>query len=90
MSKIGIDEGDKCNRDGCGGVMVLPKVKDCSGHISPPCNQCVENKVHCSECLWSDGDDDDYVSPEAQKLNDAMERGDYLRDRAKDERSLDR
>ena len=27
-----------------------------------------------------------YVSPEEQKRNDAMERGDYLRDRAKDER----
>lgn len=38
----------------------------------------------------SDPDDeeyDDYVSPEQQKLNDAMERGDYLRDRAKDESS---
>jgi len=30
--------------------------------------------------------DDDYMSPEQQKQNDAMERGDYLRDRAKDER----
>ena len=27
-----------------------------------------------------------YVSPEQQKRNDAMERGDYLRDRQKDER----
>ena len=26
-----------------------------------------------------------YISPEDQKRNDAMERGDYLRDRAKDE-----
>ena len=30
---------------------------------------------------------EEYVSPEQQKLNDAMERGDYLRDRAKDERA---
>ena len=29
---------------------------------------------------------EDYVSPEEQKRQDAMERGDYLRDRAKDER----
>lgn len=28
----------------------------------------------------------DYVSPEEQKRNDAMERGDYLRDRAKVEK----
>lgn len=27
-----------------------------------------------------------YISPEEQKHNDAMERGDYLRDRAKDEK----
>lgn len=27
-----------------------------------------------------------YVSPEDKKLNEAMERGDYLRDRAKDEK----
>ena len=32
-------------------------------------------------------DDDDYVSPDDQAKNDAMERGDYLRDRAKDERT---
>ncbi len=31
--------------------------------------------------------EDCYVSPEQQKLNDAMERGDYMRDRAKDERA---
>ena len=29
-----------------------------------------------------------YVSPEDQKRNDAMERGDYLRDRAKDEKEI--
>jgi hypothetical protein len=31
--------------------------------------------------------DDDYVSPDDQKRNDAIERGDELRDRAKDERA---
>jgi hypothetical protein len=36
--------------------------------------------------LDDDEYDDDYMSPEQQKQNDAMERGDYLRDRAKDER----
>ena len=29
---------------------------------------------------------EDYVSDEERKRNDAMERGDYLRDRAKDEK----
>ena len=39
------------------------------------------------EAEYDDEDTDEYVSPERQKLNDAMERGDYLRDRAKDERA---
>lgn len=48
----------------------------------------------CSNCNGlgvledSDPDDEeyeDYVSDEERKRNDAMERGDYLRDRAKDE-----
>ena len=55
--------------------------------------------VQISESLWNtlsdahDGFDDvsssdeNYVSPEDQKRNDAMARGDYLRDRAKDERA---
>ena len=34
-----------------------------------------------------DEESDDYVSPADQKLIDAMERGDELRDRAKDERA---
>jgi DnaJ-class molecular chaperone len=37
----------------------------------------------------TDPDDEeyeDYVSEDERKRNDAMERGDYLRDRAKDER----
>ena len=34
-------------------------------------------------------EDDDYVSPEEQKRQDDMERGNYLRDRAKDERADD-
>ena len=41
-------------------------------------------------CEDSDPDDeeyDDYVSPSDQRRNDAMERGDYLRDRQKDERA---
>lgn len=47
--------------------------------------------AECStECSEDDAEiiegGDDYVSPEDQKRNDAMERGDYLRDRAKDEK----
>lgn len=51
-------------------------------------------KIVWAECWAECSDDDaeiieggdDYVSPEEQKRNDAMERGDDLRDRAKDEK----
>ena len=82
----GTDEGDVCNRDGCEGEMWLPPVLDCSCHVSPPCNRCVTNAVVCKECGADPADDEPYVSPEEQKRNKAMERGDYLRDRAKDEK----
>jgi hypothetical protein len=84
---FGVSDGDECNRNGCGGTMVLHPVKDCSCHISPPCDQCVDNQPICNEC-GANPDDDliETVSLEQQKLNDAMERGDEMRDRAKDER----
>lgn len=85
MTDCGTEEGDVCNRDGCEGIMWLPPVTDCSCHISPPCAQCERNAIVCNEC-GSDPFDDDYISPEDQKRNTAMERGDYLRDRAKDEK----
>ena len=37
--------------------------------------------------IYDDEDDEDYVSPEDAKLEFEMGRGDYLRDRAKDERA---
>lgn len=48
--KHGIDDGAKCGRDGCEGVMTLGKVQNCHCHISPPCWACVENPLVCSEC----------------------------------------
>ena len=44
------EEGDKCDTDGCDGILVYPKVENCYCHISPPCHNCVENKLECSEC----------------------------------------
>lgn len=90
MNRYGTAEGDECCRNDCGGMIVLPQVKDCSCHISPPCPQCESVELTCNECGWCESSDNDYVSPEEQKRNDAMERGDYLRDRAKDERSENR
>jgi len=47
---IGYEEGDVCNRNGCEGTMEYRQVENCSCHISPPCNACVDNPWVCSEC----------------------------------------
>lgn len=50
--KPGADEGDICNRDGCTGRLELTESKDCSCHISPPCNSCLDIHSHCPVCGW--------------------------------------
>ena len=45
-----------------------------------------EDAESIERCLVEQDYDVPYVSPEEKKRNDAMERGDYLRDRAKDEK----
>jgi len=65
------------------------KAKTMADVMTADRHQCVQ----CgSMCSCNDGSTDaamcvccDYVSPDDQKRNDAMQRGDYLRDRAKDE-----
>lgn len=47
---VGTEEGDLCNRDGCGGMIRFPKVEDCCCHISPPCSACVDNRLTCDAC----------------------------------------
>lgn len=66
--------------------------------ICPSCDGSgFRNELEGSKCFKCNGlgmlededpdEDEDYVSPEDQRRNDAMERGDYERDRAKDERA---
>jgi len=50
------DEGDACPFDRCIGVLRFAKVQNCSCHISPPCGECENKTLHCSECGWSPGD----------------------------------
>ena len=52
LTNHGLEEGDKCNRNGCEGVLLLPKTENCSCHISPPCSACVDNCVVCPVCDW--------------------------------------
>ncbi len=49
----GEEEGATCNRDGCGGTMIVPEVEGCYCHISPPCGACVNNPLTCDEC-WAE------------------------------------
>lgn len=51
---FGTEEGELCNRDGCQGRIELPKVENCSCHISPPCGACWSNQFTCSVCGWSE------------------------------------
>lgn len=49
-------EGDRCPYAGCNGQMGFAPVEDCSCHIQPPCNQCVDNPLVCLKCNWTKGD----------------------------------
>ena len=48
--KIGIEEGNTCNRDGCQGTMVFEREGACGCHINPPCQNCVDAPLVCDEC----------------------------------------
>jgi hypothetical protein len=50
-----LQEGSNCPN--CTkGVLIIPPVENCSCHISPPCNQCLDNNLVCDECGWEEGD----------------------------------
>jgi hypothetical protein len=57
VSDPGYWECDRCNRSGCEGVIELVPVENCSCHISPPCNACVEQVARCPECDWQSDED---------------------------------
>jgi len=43
--------GEKCGRDGCGGLMVeVDDDSSCSCHINPPCSHCVDMEYECDTC----------------------------------------
>lgn len=50
----GVLKGEKCNRDGCNGI-IDEHEKDgcCSCHINPPCSYCTTQTGYCPECGWS-------------------------------------
>jgi len=49
--EIGLVSGEKCNRDGCNGIMhEIDDDSSCSCHICPPCSHCVDVRFQCDEC----------------------------------------
>jgi hypothetical protein len=55
----GIDEDEKCDREGCQGIIVLPPVENCICHVStnPPCWRCTEPRLYCPVCGWEEAND---------------------------------
>ena len=51
-AKLGVEEGETCNRDGCSGVLRLTKIVDCSCHLHPPCHACLSQHEECPVCGW--------------------------------------
>lgn len=54
--QIGTEEGERCGRDGCNGVIKIGHPRDggCSCHISPPCGWCTSSFYECPSCDWDD------------------------------------
>ena len=49
-AKVGENEGEVCNRDGCSGLMGFNEVEGCNCFISPPCSRCTDNPLLCLKC----------------------------------------
>lgn len=54
---FGYAEGDKCGRNGCGGIIDTHPSENCSCHISPPCSSCTSPRNFCPECGWEESED---------------------------------
>ena len=51
--EIGYLEGERCNRDGCCGIIeAYPKEGCCSCHINSPCSYCTTPTEYCPICGW--------------------------------------
>lgn len=50
-------KGEKCNRDGCIGIIQEREKRSCSCHINPPCSACTEPRSYCEVCGWDAQDE---------------------------------
>ena len=71
----GYSKGEKCNRDGCTGIInEYEKDGSCSCHTNPPCSYCTEPNAYCEECGWDAKEEQieyDKVMLDAYKKNEA-------------------
>lgn len=49
---VGSEEGERCGRDLCQGIIRVQPVEGCTCFISPPCGACVSAPLECPECGW--------------------------------------
>lgn len=62
----GIEKGELCNRNGCGGIIDQKESESgCSCHINPPCSFCQTPREFCETCGWDAKEEQDsyYVRP---------------------------
>lgn len=88
-SDWGLEDGAHCHRGTCGGFIELTPVENCSCHINPPCNACLDTYFVCSECCYSERDEgyDDRLEVE---LEDKPLKGElYLKDDYKEVKKKD-
>ena len=55
---LGDDDGEKCNRNGCDGIIETREAENCSCHINPPCSACTSPRNYCDKCGWEQADDE--------------------------------
>ena len=54
MKDLGYFKGEKCNRNGCNGIIdEHEKEGECTCHINPPCSYCTTQTSYCPKCGWS-------------------------------------
>lgn len=50
---FGYEKGEKCNRDGCKGIIEeYESENQCCCHINPPCSYCTDSREYCPICGW--------------------------------------
>ena len=72
----GFDEGERCGRDGCEGVIECRRSENCSCHLSAPCSSCVAPREFCPACGWEakDEPEESQIATSAAKVTPWKER----------------